>query len=235
MQKKTLLFAFKKSLPILFGYVFMGIAFGIMLNQAGYTWQWALLISTLVYAGSMQFVLVSFLAAGTALPTVALMTLLVNFRHVFYGLSFLSAFKKMGKKYYYMIFSLTDETYSVLCNCKYPKGVNRKDANFCIALFNQCYWVLGSVLGALIGQILPFDTAGIEFSMTALFLVIFMDQWKTYKNHLPALIGLGISAVSLVVFGMDNFLLPALLVTVLVLLLMKPVLQKQAAESEAAV
>lgn len=217
-MKKTVKFALKQSLPIFFGYIFLGFAFGILLQQVGYNSIWAFFTSLTVYAGAMQFVLVDFLIEGTPLITVAIMTLLINFRHVFYGLSFIEKFKTMGKKYPYMIFSLTDETYSVLCSCKYPDGIDEKQASFLIALFNQCYWILGGVLGAAIGQLVPFSFKGIDFSMTALFVVLLIEQWKSCKNHLPAIIGLITAAISLIIFGANNFILPALIVTVAILM-----------------
>ena len=231
-QQAALGFAFRQSLPVLFGYIFLGTAFGILLQQAGFGPGWALLTSGIVYAGSLQFVLVSFLAQGTALPTVALMSLFINSRHLFYGLSFVEKFKSFGRKKPYMIFSLTDETYSVLCGMKAPEGVDEKTAMFYLALLNQLYWVAGSVLGGFAGQ-LPLDFTGIDFSMTALFLVIFLEQWRGAKGHLPALLGLASGLVFLFVLGTDGFLLPALATTVVLLLLTKPViLRREAAQTE---
>jgi 4-azaleucine resistance transporter AzlC len=224
---KALKFAFIQSVPVLFGYVFLGTAFGILLQKAGYNYIWALFASLTVYAGSLQFVLVSFLSFGTALTTVALMTLFINSRHIFYGLSFIEKFKETGKAYPYMIFSLTDETYSVLCSLKVPDNINKNTVMFLIALLNHSYWVVGSVLGALIGQIIPFDVTGIDFSMTALFVVIFLEQWKTSKTHLPALIGFASGIIFLIIFGPDNFLLPSLIATVILLSVCRPFIKLQ--------
>lgn len=225
--RQTARFAFRQSLGVLFGYVFLGIAFGILLRQAGFGALWSLAFSGLVYAGSLQFVLAGFLAAPTALPTVALMSLFINARHLFYGLSFIERFRSMGKKRPYMIFSLTDETYSVLCGMdEVPAGVDKNGAMFLVALLDQLYWVAGSLLGTFAGG-LPLDFTGIDFSMTALFLVIFLEQWRGAKSHLPALLGLGCSAVFLLALGPDNFLLPALCTTVAVLLLARPVLNRE--------
>lgn len=224
---QTARFAFRQSLGVLFGYVFLGTAFGILLRQAGFGALWSLAFSGLVYAGSLQFVLAGFLAAPTALPTVALMSLFINARHLFYGLSFIERFRSMGKKRPYMIFSLTDETYSVLCGMdEVPAGVDKNGAMFLVALLDQLYWVAGSLLGTFAGG-LPLDFTGIDFSMTALFLVIFLEQWRGAKSHLPALLGLGCGAVFLLALGPDNFLLPALCTTVAVLLLARPVLNKE--------
>ncbi len=225
--RQTARFAFRQSLGVLFGYVFLGTAFGILLRQAGFGALWSLAFSGLVYAGSLQFVLAGFLAAPTALPTVALMSLFINARHLFYGLSFIERFRSMGKKRPYMIFSLTDETYSVLCGMdEVPAGVDKNGAMFLVALLDQLYWVAGSLLGTLAGG-LPLDFTGIDFSMTALFLVIFLEQWRGAKSHLPALLGLGCGAVFLLALGPDNFLLPALCTTVAVLLLARPVLNRE--------
>lgn len=225
--RQTARFAFRQSLGVLFGYVFLGTAFGILLRQAGFGALWSLAFSGLVYAGSLQFVLAGFLAAPTALPTVALMSLFINARHLFYGLSFIERFRSMGKKRPYMIFSLTDETYSVLCGMdEVPAGVDKNGAMFLVALLDQLYWVAGSLLGTFAGG-LPLDFTGIDFSMTALFLVIFLEQWRGAKSHLPALLGLGCGAVSLLALGPDNFLLPALCITVAVLLLARPVLNRE--------
>ena len=225
--RQTARFAFRQSLGVLFGYVFLGTAFGILLRQAGFGALWSLAFSGLVYAGSLQFVLAGFLVAPTALPTVALMSLFINARHLFYGLSFIERFRSMGKKRPYMIFSLTDETYSVLCGMdEVPAGVDKNGAMFLVALLDQLYWVAGSLLGTFAGG-LPLDFTGIDFSMTALFLVIFLEQWRGAKSHLPALLGLGCGAVFLLALGPDNFLLPALCTTVAVLLLARPVLNRE--------
>lgn len=225
--RQTARFAFRQSLGVLFGYVFLGTAFGILLRQAGFGALWSLAFSGLVYAGSLQFVLAGFLAAPTALPTVALMSLFINARHLFYGLSFIERFRSMGKKRPYMIFSLTDETYSVLCGMdEVPAGVDKNGAMFLVALLDQLYWVAGSLLGTFAGG-LPLDFTGIDFSMTALFLVIFLEQWRGAKSHLPTLLGLGCGAVFLLALGPDNFLLPALCTTVAVLLLARPVLNRE--------
>lgn len=225
--RQTARFAFRQSLGVLFGYVFLGTAFGILLRQAGFGALWSLAFSGLVYAGSLQFVLAGFLAAPTALPTVALMSLFINARHLFYGLSFIERFRSMGKKRPYMIFSLTDETYSVLCGMdEVPAVVDKNGAMFLVALLDQLYWVAGSLLGTFAGG-LPLDFTGIDFSMTALFLVIFLEQWRGAKSHLPALLGLGCGAVFLLALGPDNFLLPALCTTVAVLLLARPVLNRE--------
>lgn len=220
-KKSEYIYAFVQTVPVLLGYIFLGIAFGLMLQDAGYSYIWAFFISVFVYAGSMQFVLVTLLTGAQSLLTTFIMTLFINGRHIFYGLSFIEKYKKMGKAYPYMIFSLTDETYSVLCSLKVPEGMNEKKVSFLVSLFDHLYWIAGSVIGALIGQMISIDTTGIDFSMTALFVVIVVNQWMENKNHIPTLIGFGTAIVALLLLGADNFLLPALTLTVILLLCMK--------------
>lgn len=214
---EELKFAFKRTIPILLGYITLGIAFGILLQQAGFGWLWALLISTIVYAGSMQFVMITFLDGGISLLSVILMTLSVNSRHMFYGISFIERFKSMGKARPYMIFSLTDETYSLLCGTRLPSSVNENKVTLLMSALDQSYWVIGSVLGNLLGNIIPFDTTGIDFAMTALFVVIFTEQWLSSDSHIPTYIGLFSGILCLVIFGPGNFILPSLILAVALL------------------
>lgn len=217
-MKNELKYAFIKSVPVMCGYLFLGMAFGIVLEEAGYNYLWALLMSGSIFAGSMQFVMVPLMVSGASIVTVALTTLFVNSRHLFYGLSFIESFNKMKTKPY-MIFSLTDETYSVLCGCKNEdKKEKHRNAWFYIALFDQCYWVIGSVVGALLGNILPFDFTGIDFSMTALFVVILVEQILSGKLNglVMGISGLVITIICLLIFGLNSFLLPSLTVVMLV-------------------
>ena len=220
-MKKTVKFAFQQTIPIMLGYLFLGTAFGLVLQEAGYSFIWAIVASVFIYAGSMQFVLVSLLTGGVNLIYCAVMTLFINGRHIFYGLSFIEKFKKMGKVYPYMIFSLTDETYSVLCSLKVPQGIDEKRAMFLIALFDQLYWISGSLIGALVGKYIAFNSEGVDFAMTALFVVIFIEQWKGTKNHVPAICGLLSAIVFLIVLGPDHFILPSLLFSMFLLIIFK--------------
>lgn len=217
-MKKEMLFAVKQTIPVFLGYIFLGIAFGLLLQNAGYGPVWALASSVFIYAGSMQFVMITMLTSGATLLFVAVMTLFINGRHIFYGLSFIETFRKMGKLAPYMIFSLTDETYSVLLSAKIPDEMNEKRTMFMMSLFDHIYWITGSVLGGLIGELITFDTTGIDFSMTALFVVIVVNQWLENKNHIPAIIGLFVSVICLVLLGPDKFLLPALCIIAAILL-----------------
>lgn len=232
MFNKTLRFSFIKTIPVLFGYLFLGIAFGLLLQKAGYNFIWALLISTFVYAGSMQFVLISFLGTSISIISVILMTLSINSRHIFYGLSFIEKFKHMGKAYPYMIFSLTDETYSLLCGTKIPPDLDEDKVFLAISSLNQSYWVIGSVLGALLGEMILFNTTGIDFAMTALFVVIFIEQWLSTSLHIPALIGLACGLLALILFGPSQFILPSLICTIgLIVLFRKPIQEKEEVQS----
>lgn len=218
--------AFIKTIPIMCGYLFLGFAFGISLQQAGFGAGWALLISTIVYAGSLQFVLVPFLASGAPLVSVFLTSLFVNSRHIFYGLSFLERFRRMKQAYPYMVFSLTDETYSVLCAQKDVDALSDRELFF-IHLLDQLYWIVGSLGGALLGSVLPFDFTGIDFAMTALFGVIFYEQMEQAANRLPAVVGIGCAIVCLLLFGAENFLLPALVSAAVGLSLLRPWLGRE--------
>ena len=209
--------AFIKSLPVMAGYVVLGIGFGILLKDAGYGIFWSFLMGFTIYAGSMQYVAVSLLTSGASLISAALTTLMVNARHLFYGVSMIDKYKDAGKKKTYLIFSLTDETYSLLCGEDYPEGEDRHWYSFFVSLFNQTYWVAGCVLGSILASVITFNTAGIDFSMTALFVTVFVEQWLTTKNHLPAIAGLVCSIGCLLIFGAENFLIPAMIVITLVL------------------
>ena len=227
ITKNLIKTAFIKSLPVMAGYLVLGIGFGILLKEAGYGLFWSFLMSFTIYAGSMQYVTVSLLTSGASLISTALTTLMVNARHLFYGVSMIEKYKDSGKKKPYLIFALTDETYSLLCADDYPEGEDRHWYSFFISLFNQFYWVAGSVLGSLIGALITFNTAGIDFAMTALFVTVFVEQWLTAKNHLPAIAGLLCSIACLAIFGPSNFLIPTMIAIALVLSLCKNVMDTE--------
>lgn len=214
----TLKTAFVKSIPIFCSYVFVSMAYGMMMASAGFPWYDSLLVSLTVYTGAFQFVLITFLSSGASLITIALIALLMNSRQSFYSLTFLKEFKQMGRRKLYMIHTMTDETYAVNCTLDLPKK-EKEDTMFLVALFSRCYWMIGSVIGGILGQIIPFDLTGIDFCMTALFLIIFIDQWEKAKKHSPALTGLGIGILCLLIFGENRFMLPALLMVSALLLL----------------
>lgn len=218
--------ALKLTLPVLCGYLFLGTAFGATLAQAGFGPAWALMMSALVYAGSLQFVMVPLMASGAALGTVALTALMVNARHLFYGVSYIERFRRMGRLRPYMIFSMTDETYSVFCGL--PDGES-DGVLFRVALYDQLYWVVGSIVGAGLAQQLPFDLTGIDFAMTALFIVICVERAMNRADRLPMAIGGACAAVCLLLLGPDRFLAPALAATAALLLGMDTAKRRAAA------
>lgn len=222
MNRKALAAAFPATVPVLMGYLAIGMAFGLMLETAGYGVGWALLMSLTIYAGSGQYLGVSLLATGASLSQVAFLTLMINFRHLVYGLSMLEKFRGMGARKFYMIFSLTDETYALLSSAQAPAGVEEHDYYFAVAMLDHSYWILGSVLGSVLGAALGLDTTGVDFAMTALFLVIAVGQWKRAGSHLPALLGGAATLLSLMLVGAEEMLLPALGMIVLALTALRP-------------
>lgn len=225
--KKAFRKAFPYTIPVLTGYLFIGIAFGVMYAEKGYSFLWAILMSLLVYAGSGQYLAVNFFVPGFSFIQVIFLTFMVNVRHIFYGISLLEKFNKMGKKRWYMIFGLTDETYSLLCTTNVPEGVEEDKFLFAISIMNQSYWVLGSAIGAIAGTVLPINSEGIDFAMTALFVVIFVEQWMDRKNRIPELIGVAVAIVVLTIFGASSFVLPAMLAIVALLFVGRKKLDKE--------
>lgn len=226
-------YAFKKSLPIMAGYVVLGMGFGVLLETKGYGVGWAFLMSCFIYAGSMQYVTIDLLTSGASLISAALMTLMVNARHLFYGISMIERYRDTSPYKPYLIFALTDETYSVVCSGDVPEGVDEKKYFFLVSLFSQCYWIIGCVTGSLLGTVLNFNSTGIDFSMTALFLVVFVEQWRSTKNHISAVVGVGASLICLLIFGADQFLIPAMVsITVLLTVLRKNLNVEVEGESE---
>ena len=221
MNRKIVGKALYKSIPVMAGYIVLGIGFGILLRSAGYGVLWAFAMSTFIYAGSMQYVGVELIAGGAGILTTALTTLMVNARHLFYSISMINRYKDSGKYKPYLIFTLTDETYSLLCDGKTPEGEDPDLFRFLVSFFDHCYWIIGSVVGSLLGAVLPFSTEGIEFAMTALFLASFTQQWIDNKDHVPAITGIVSSLLCLLIFGSDRFLIPAMLTITLVLTIVR--------------
>lgn len=244
-HKDTVRQAFWRALPIMGSYLFVSMSYGLLMQEAGYRWGWSLLVSLTVYTGAFQFVLITFLSSGASLLTIGLTALFMNSRQFFYGLTFVEDFPQMGKRYPYMVHTMTDETYATNCALQMEKEQAEKgsvdmtgipgetsavniidkeriyDEMFWIALFARISWMTGAVAGGMIGQSLPVDLKGIDFCMTALFVTIFIDQWRAAKSHIPALLGLGCGVVLLLVVGPDYFLLPTLLLVSGILLLVR--------------
>lgn len=213
--------AFVSTIPVLTGYIILGISFGVILKSKGYGVLWAFSMSAFIFAGSMQFAAIPLIAGKTSLIATALTTLAVNARHIFYGISMVEKYKGMRFKPF-LIFGLTDETYSLVCNDNsIDKKSNKNNYYFLVTLFDYFYWVAGSVIGSILGSIIPFSTKGIDFALTALFLTVFVEQWSSEKNHIPALIGVVVSVTCLVFFGSQKFLIPAMIVIIILLTLIR--------------
>ncbi len=213
--------AFSDTVPVMAGYLVLGTAFGILLRTNGFRFLAAPAMSVLIYAGSMQFVAIPLICEGASLLTIALTTFLVNARHLFYGISMTERYRNAGRIRPYLIFGLTDETYSLVCEP--GSGIPEEQTNrycFLVTLLDQIYWVTGSALGYLVGSVLPFDTRGIDFALTALFISVATEQWLKSRNHVSAVVGFGASLVSLLLFGRDGFLIPAMVMIAVTLLVM---------------
>ncbi len=210
MERKLLPKAFLDTVPVMTGYLVLGVGFGLLLRQNGFGLGWAFAMSLLIYAGSMQYLAVGLLSGGASLLTAALTTLMVNARHLFYGISMLEKYRGAGKKKPYLIFALTDETYSLVSGRKLPEGEDKFRYCLLVSLLDQCYWVAGSVLGSVAGMLLPVNLEGIDFALTALFVTVFVEQWLSTKDHKPALTGVAATALCLAVFGRDIFLIPSM-------------------------
>lgn len=238
MAVKAFRFALKQIIPLIFAYLFVGLASGLLLHKAGYAPVWAFLSALLVYAGSMQIVMVTLMVSGVPLYMVAVMTLLINARHVFYGISFIDEFRQAGRgkgqgwKFPYMALTLTDETYSVLCALRVPAELDRHQVQFWIQHLCHMLWVCSCTLGAVAGELLPVDMTGIEFSATALFVAVVVNQWREARSHLPALIGLASAIVYYFVLGPDGLILPALSTSVVALVLLRKQIPTGAMEVE---
>ena len=222
-HKAALKAALPHTIPVLSGYIVLGATYGILMNNQGISLFWIGFSSIFIYAGSMQFITVALLSAGFDLPGAFLMTIMVNARHVFYGISFLQKYRNMGLIKPYLVFSLTDETFSLLCSVKPPEDISRKWFFFYVSFLNHLYWISGSLLGGVLGGLLQFETKGLEFVLTALFVVIFISQWQSSKNHFPAIIGVVSAILCRIIFGAGDFIIPCMItILLLVTLFRKP-------------
>lgn len=221
MNKPLLRTAFLDTVPVMAGYVFLGFGFGILMHQCGFGVLWAGAMSLFIYAGSMQYVAIPLLTSGASLLTCAMTAFVVNARHLFYGISMVDAYKGMGKKKPYLIFGLTDETYSLVSQLQLPEGIRPGSYCFLVTLFDHIYWVTGTVLGSLAGTLLPINYEGVDFALTALFVTIFVEQWLSTKNHGPAIVGVAATVICLVLFGADVFLIPSMAIIAICLTMMR--------------
>lgn len=233
-EKKILLRALKAALPhnipVIAGFTFLGIAYGVLMSAKGYGPLWSFLMSAIAFCGSMQFVAVSLLVTSFDPIGAFCMAVMVNARHLFYGLSLLKKYKGAGKLKFFLIYWLCDETFSIAYSVEPPKDMEPRWFYFAISLINYVYWILCSVLGGMMGHWITFNTKGIDFSLTALFVVIFLNGWKESKNRVPGLIGIGCSVISIIFFGGNHFIIPAMMMLLGGLILGRRHLEKNVSE-----
>ena len=225
VQKKAFRAAFPHTIPILAGFWFLGLTYGIYMNVSGFRFWYPMLMSVTIFAGSMEFVTVSLLLGGFHPLQAFLMTLMINARHLFYGISMLDKYRGLGWKTFYLIFGMCDESFSINYTADIPDDVDRGWFMFFVTLLNHFYWFSGAALGGVFGSLIHFDTEGLDFVMTAMFVVIFLDQWRKEKNHLSALTGIGISLLCLILFGAEDFIVPAMIGILGVLTLLRKPLE----------
>lgn len=226
MKRKAFKAALPYTLPIFAGFWFLGLTYGIYMNVSGFSFWYPMLMSLTIFAGSVEFVTVNLLL-GAFNPLQALaITLMINARHLFYGISMLDKYKGTGRKKFYLIFGMCDESFSINYTADIPSGVDKGWFMFFVTMLNHMYWVLGATLGGLFGSLIHFNTEGLDFVMTAMFIVIFMEQWFKDKNHTSALLGLAISLICLMAFGSDNFIAASMLAILTVLTLIRKPLEK---------
>ena len=223
----SLRYSFRRSLPIMMGFFPVGIAYGILMQNAGYNFVWSGFTSLIVFAGSLQMLMVSFFQSDISLLTVTVTALLLNSRHIFYGLSFIEKFESYGQWKWFLIYGLPDESYSLLCSYKPIDGVEEKWVHIFSTAFIWLYWIVFSMLGGIVGGLIPFDTTGIDFALTALFIVILVEQIQSADSPLPAVIAAASSLLSILIFGTGSFLLPSLSVTAILLVVLRPKLEKR--------
>ena len=232
MKRKALKAAFPQTLPIFAGFWFLSLAYGIYMNASGFSFVYPMFMSLLIYGGSLEFVAVEMLLSPFAPVQVLIMTLLIQARHLFYGISMLEKFRGLGWKKFYLIFGMCDETFSINYTAQIPEDVDRGWFMFFVTLLNHLYWFSGATIGGLIGSLFTFDTSGISFVMTAMFVVIFLEQWLKEKNHISSLIGLGLSAACLLLFGADSFMLPTMIAIIALLAALKKPLERMEGKVE---
>ena len=216
--KSALRAAFPVTIPVLTGFTCLGLAYGVLMETKGYGPLWSTLMSAIAFGGSMQFVAITLLTTVFDLVQALLLSVMVNARHIFYGLSFLDKYKGLGKIRAYLIYTLCDESFSLISTVEPPEDVEKKDFYFWISFLNYSYWVVAAALGGLLGKFIAFDTTGLDFALTALFVVLFMEQWKKRENRFAGVTGIVCAAASLALFGADRMVIAAMILILLVLL-----------------
>lgn len=219
--------AFPHTIPIMTGFWFLSLAYGIYMNVSGFNFLYPTLMALTIFGGSLEFLAVTMLLSPFAPVQTFLLALMVQARHLFYGISMLDKYKGLGWKKWFLMFGLCDETFSINFSTPVPEGVDKGWFYLCVSWLDHLYWVLGALMGGLIGSLITFDVKGIDFIMTAMFVAIFMDQWKKEKNHITAFIGIGSSVICLLIFGADKFMIPTMATIVILLTaLRKPIENK---------
>ena len=218
--------AFPNTIPILAGFLFLGIAYGIYMNQSGFKFYYPMFMSFIIFAGSVEFATVSWLLGSFDPINIFFLTLMINARHLFYGLSMLEKYNIPGWKKLYLIYGMCDESFSINATVDVPKDIDKGLFMFFVTMLNQIYWVAGATIGGIFGSFIPFDTKGLEFVMTALFVVIFLENWLKENDHSASVIGLFISLICLTVFKGTNFIIPSMIIILSVLTLLRGRLQK---------
>ena len=220
ISKKDIHEAFKTSLPIMVTFVVLSIGYGILMEKHGFGPFWSFISGLIIFSGTAQFVSVSFLT-GSSLLMAAITAFMVSARHIFFSISMIGRYRNEGKRKWYLFYALCDETYAMLSKDEMPEGVNLSNYRLLVTLFDQSSWLLGSFLGGWIGSLLTFDSTGIDFAMTALFTTVFIEQWINSKSHIPAILGLGATLICRILFGPDLFLIPAMIIIVTTLIVMR--------------
>lgn len=224
--KRAFKAAFPYTVPIFAGFWFLGITYGVYMNVSGFPFWYPMIMSIAIFAGSMEFVAANMLLGAFNPVQAFFMTLMINARHLFYGISMLDKFKGTGIKKYYLIYGMCDETFSINYSADIPGDIDRGLFMFFVTLLNQLYWVTGATLGGIFGSLMKFSTEGLDFAMTAMFAVIFTDSWIKEKNHISSILGLALSALSLIIFGAENFIIPAMAAILAVLTALRGTLEK---------
>lgn len=232
MKKKAFKAAFPHTIPIFAGFWFLGLAYGVYMNVSGFSFWYPMLMSLTIFGGSLEFVAVSMLLLAFAPIQTFVMTLMIQARHLFYGISMLDKFKDMGWKKYYLIFGMCDETFSINYTAKIPDDVDKGWFYFFVTLLNHFYWFSGATIGGLLGNLIHFDTEGLSFVMTAMFVVIFMEQWLKDKQHASELIGLAGSIGCLVVFGAESFMIPTMICILVMLTIFRKPMERKMGEEQ---
>lgn len=225
--------AFPATIPVMTGFLCLGVAYGVLMQTKGYGPLWSVLMSAIAFGGSMQFVAITLLTTAFDPLQAFLLSVMVNARHIFYGLSLLGKYKGLGKVRPFLIYVLCDETFSLVSTLEPPEGVERREFYFWISLLDYSYWIAGTALGGLVGNLIAFDTTGLDFALTALFVVLFLEQWKKRANRPAGVLGIVCAAVALAAFGADNLVIPAMALILVLLLVLRPRLDRRDGREEA--